>query len=152
MLPTADLALYDRSGRLTAIAEIKNKRGTSREWAAQTRRNLLAHGRAYSADFFLLVTPDRLYVWEGAGTEPVQAPPTYEADTTPRLAPYFKSAGLDPHHISGHAFELLVGAWLSDLIRSEEATAESSDDETWLAKSGFRNAVQGGHVEYEAVV
>ena len=25
MLATADLALYDRSGRLTAIAEVKNK-------------------------------------------------------------------------------------------------------------------------------
>ena len=152
MLATADLALYDRSGRLTAIAEIKNKLGTSREWAARTRRNLLAHGRAFSADFFLLVTPDRLYVWERAGTEPVQAPPPYEADTRPGLAPYFESAGVDPRYVSGHAFELLVGAWLSDLIRSEEMRGESSDDQKWLAKSGFRNAVKGGHVEYEAVV
>ena len=152
MLATADLALYDRSGRLAAIAEVKNKLGTSREWAAQTRRNLLAHGRAYSADFFLLVTPDRLYVWKGANTEPVQAPPTYEADTAPRFAPYFESAGVDPRSVSGHAFELLVGAWLSDVIRSEQTTGESSDDQNWLAVSGFHSAVKGGHIEYEAVV
>ena len=152
MLATADLALYDRGGRLTAIAEIKNKLGTSREWAAQTRRNLLAHGRAYSAEFFLLVTPDRLYVWKGVGTEPVQAPPTYEADTGPGFAPYFESAGVDPRYVSGHAFELLVGAWLSDLIRSEELTEELSDDQNWLARSGFRSAVKDGHVEYEALV
>lgn len=152
MLSNADLALYDRSGRLIAVAEIKNKLGTSREWAAQTRRNLLAHGQGYSADFFLLVTPDRLYVWKGAGTESVQAPPTYEADTRPGLAPYFESAGVDPRDVSGHAFELLVGAWLSDLIRFEETTGASSEDQAWLSKSGFRNAVKGGHVEYEAVV
>lgn len=96
MLATADLALYDRSGRRTGIAEIKNKRGTSRDWAARTRRNLHAHGRASSADFFLLVTPDRLYVWGGTGSEPIQGPPIYEADTRPRLAAYFESLGVDP--------------------------------------------------------
>ena len=47
-----DLALYDHDGRLTAVAEVKNKQGTSREWAAKLRRNLLAHGGHYKADFF----------------------------------------------------------------------------------------------------
>ena len=59
---------------------------------------------------------------------------------------------MDPRYVSGHAFELLVGAWLSDLIRSAETEGESSDDQDWLAKSGFQRAVKGGHVEYEAVV
>ena len=151
MLATADLALYDRTGRLAALAEVKNKLGTSREWAARTRRNLFAHGRSYSADFFLLVTPDRLYVWKGADTESVQAPPTYEADTVPGFAPYFERAGVDPRYASGHAFELLVGAWLSDVIHSE-TTGESSDDQNWLTKSGFRSAVKGGRVKYGPVV
>jgi hypothetical protein len=43
MLPSVDLALYDRDGQLTAVAEVKNKVGTSREWAARLRRNILAH-------------------------------------------------------------------------------------------------------------
>ena len=62
MTSSADLTLYDRDGRLIAVAEVKNKQGTSREWAAKLRRNILAHGRHYNADFFLLVTPDRLYI------------------------------------------------------------------------------------------
>jgi len=45
MSSSADLALYDRNGQLTAVAEVKNKLGTSREWATQLRRNILAHGR-----------------------------------------------------------------------------------------------------------
>ena len=111
MLSTADLALYDRSGRLTAIDEVR------------------------------IGTPDRL-----------KAPPTYEADTGPGFAPCFESAGVDPSYVSGHAFELLEGGWLSDVIRSEEMTGEFCDDQNWLAKSRFRSAVKGGHIEYEAVV
>ena len=111
MFPSADLALYDRGGRLTAVAEIKNRHGTSRQWAAQTRRNILAHGSSCNADYFLLVTPDRLYPWKDAGTDPVRIPPTFEADTQSEFAPYFEKAGLDSHHVSGTAFELLVSTW-----------------------------------------
>ena len=44
MSARADLALYSSHGQLTAIVEIKSKMGTSRDWAAKTRRNILAHG------------------------------------------------------------------------------------------------------------
>ena len=59
----AELAVYNRHGQLTALVEIKNKLGTSRAWAAQLRHNLLAHGGYDTADFFLLATPDWLYLW-----------------------------------------------------------------------------------------
>ncbi len=149
MFSPADLALYDRSGRLTAIAEIKNKRGTSGGWAAQTRRNMLAHGGSFRADFFLLVTPDRFYLWKNAGIDPEPVPPTYEADAQPEFAPYFESAGVDPLRISGHAFELLVAAWLGDVIRSDGRTEEIAEDRSWLADSGFENAARNGRIEYE---
>ena len=151
MSTRADLTLYDRNGRLTAVAEIKNKLGTSREWAAQTRRNILAHGGSCSANFFLLVTPDRLYMWKDAGTEPVDIPPTYEADSQSAFAPYFERAGVEPHQVSGYAFELLVAAWLGDVIRSAETPEECADEQSWLAASGFHTAVQDGRIEYEAV-
>ena len=115
MFARTDLALYGRNDRLTAVAEIKNKPGTSREWAARTRRNILAHGGSCGADFFILVTPDRLYLWKDAGTDPVRIPPTYEADAQLEFAPYFESAGVDPHHVGGHAFELLVATLLESL-------------------------------------
>lgn len=152
MTVRADLSLYDCSGRLTAVAEIKNRLGTSPEWAALTRRNILAHGEYRSADYFILVTPDRLYLWKDVGTEPVQILPTYEADTQSEFTPYFERAGVDPRHVSGHTFELIVSAWLSDVIRSEGAAEKSTEDRSWLTKSGFRSAVRDGHIEYEALV
>lgn len=147
-----DLALYDRSGRLTAIAEVKSKLGTSSDWAAKTRRNMLAHIRLTPAEFFLLVTLDRLYVWKGTGTDPVPTPPTYEADPRAGFAPYFNRAGIDPQHVSPDAFELLVGAWLVDVIHSENDPEETGSDQGWLIQSGFLNAVRDGRIEYQTAV
>ncbi len=96
MSPRADLALYDRDGQLTVAVEVKNKLGTSAEWAAKLRRNLLAHGGFYGGSFFLLVTPDRVYLWKGAGAEPDLSPPPYEIDATPLFASYFTRAGALP--------------------------------------------------------
>ena len=102
----ADFALYDRNGRLIAVAQVKNKSGTSREWVAKLRRNILAHGGFHSADFFLLVTPDKLYVWKGAGAELAVVLPAIEVDAQPIFTPYFERAGVNPADVSGRAFEL----------------------------------------------
>ena len=150
MYSLADIALYAASGRLTAVVEIKNKLGTSAAWAAKTRRNLLAHGGYTSADFFLLVTPDRLYVWKDAGTDPVETSPTYQADAQSTFEPYFKRVGLDPRQIGGNAFELIVFAWLNDLIQSSKNIVDSVSEDSWLATSGFLTAVKNGRIEYEA--
>jgi hypothetical protein len=45
MSPLVDLAMFNRDGQLTAVAEVKNRRGTSRQWAAEFRRNILAKQR-----------------------------------------------------------------------------------------------------------
>ena len=148
----ADLALYNRDGQLTVIAEVKNKLGTSREWATQLRRNILAHSGHYKADFFLLVTPDRLYLWKNAGTTPPLIPPHYEINAEPLFTPYFDRAGVDPHNISGQAFELVVAAWLSDLVRSEEPLEQVPDGQKWLVESGFLTAVRDGRLAYEVTV
>ena len=152
MYARADLALYNSHGRLTAIVEVKSKMRTSSEWAALTRRNILAHGDFSGADFFLLVTPDRMYIWKDAGTDPVPVPPTYEADMTTEFAPYFESVGVSPEEVSGLAFELVVGAWLGDVMRSARRTGEDTDTLRRLIDSGLRTAVMDGRLEYEAVV
>ena len=152
MYARADLALYNSHGRLTAIVEVKSKMRTSSEWAALTRRNILAHGDFSGADFFLLITPDRMYMWKDAGTDPVPVPPAYEADMTTEFAPYFESVGVSPEEVSGHAFELVVGAWLGDVMRSARRTGEDTDTLRRLVDSGLRTAVMDGRLEYEAVV
>ena len=152
MSARADLALFDSHGRLTAVVEVKSKMGTSIEWAKFTRRNILARWETDGVGFFLLVTPDRLYMWKDSGTGLGPVPPTHNADTTAEFAPYFKGAGVSPNHISGHAFELVVGAWLGDVMRSARRADESTDAQRILVESGLDTAVRDGRIEYEAVV
>jgi len=149
MLPRADLVLYDRDGQLIAVAEVKTKFGTSGEWAAQLRRNVLAHGGFRHTDFFLLVTPDKLYIWKDAGIEPSTVPPTYMIDARPILKPYFEAAHVEPNLINGRAFELVVGTWLGDLICAEKEPEKLSKGEDWLTESGLLDAIKNGYIEYE---
>lgn len=146
MSPRTDL--INRDGQLSAVVEVKSRRHTSREWAAQLRRNLLAHGDFPQARFFLLVTPDRLYLWKGNGTQPKAVLPTYELEANPIFAPYFERAGLDPRDVSDPAFELVVAAWLSDLVHSEGASGRPAADQAELRDSGFLEAIRAGRVEY----
>lgn len=151
MSSRADLSLYDSNGRLTALAEVKNRTGTSGKWAAKTRRNLLAHGIGCGSEYFLLITPDRLYAWKDVGTNLSEVRPTFEADTGPTFAPYFSHAGIVPDQASGQAFELVVAAWLSDVVRCADRRDRHADDRGWLDASGLRAAIQNGRVEHEAV-
>ena len=152
MSTRADVALYNSHGRLTAVVEIKSKMRTSIEWAKLTRRNILARWETDGVDFFLLVTPDRLYMWKDSGARLGPDPPTHKADTTAEFAPYFEGAGVNPKRVSGDAFELLVGAWLGDVMRSARRADEITDAQRILVESGLDTAVRDGHIEYEAVV
>lgn len=145
----ADLALYDRNGQLIAVVEIKNKQGTSREWAMKLRRNLHTHEGYPQAEFFLLATPDRLYLWRNVGTGPSLIPPTYEIDAQPIFAPYFERTGASPTDISGNAFELIVTSWLEELARSHEPTGTYAVKQPQLAESGFLTTVRDSRIAYE---
>ena len=147
-----DFALYDSHGRLTAIVEAKSRTNTSCKWAAMTRRNIVTRLNMDGVDFFLLVTPDRLYMWKDTGTEHSPFLPTHKADTTEEFAPYFKGADVIPERITVHAFELVVGAWLGDVMRSARRADESTDTLRKLVESGFDTAVRHGRIEYEALV
>jgi hypothetical protein len=149
MPPLIDMALFSRDGQLTAVAEVKNRRGTSGEWAAELRRNILAHGGFPQADFFLMVTPDRLYLWKPSGNQPDLVEPAYEIDARPIFAPYFERSRVDPRHVSGPAFELVVDAWLADLMRPNPLSAKNRAEQDGLSESGFLAAIRDGRIEYE---
>ncbi len=149
MSPLVDLAMFSRDGQLTAVAEVKNRRGTSREWAAQLRRNILAHGGFPKTDFFLMVTPDRLYLWRRGGNQPNLVEPGFEIDAQPIFAPYFERSGVDPRLMSSSTFELVVDAWLADLMRSDPDAAKSAAERNGLSASGFLTAIRDGRIEFE---
>lgn len=105
-----DIAAYDRKKQLMLAVEVKNKLGTSSDWAAQLRRNILAHGTYSFPPYFLLALPDRFYLWNESQKPPELSEPTYSIDARPILQPYFEQVGVEFGKLSGESFELLVAA------------------------------------------
>src|SRR6516164_7075471 len=59
-----DLTAYNRDSQLVLVVEVKSKLDATPKWAAQLRRNILAHGTFPNAPYFLMVFPDRFYLWK----------------------------------------------------------------------------------------
>lgn len=144
----ADLALYDRHGQLVAVVEVKNKLGTTGEWAAELRRNLISLGGFGRVAYFLVVTPERLYLWRDGGDRSGGPLPDSEVDARSFLAPYVQRADIPPGGVGGAAFELAVGSWLADLMRAHDRGSEPSARDR-LRESGLVDAVSNGRVEYD---
>lgn len=146
-----DLLGYDKNNQLVLITEIKKRLPATEEWATQLRRNILAHGFIPDTQYFLVVLPDRLYLWKNAGVTPELVKPDYSGDTSVLLGPYYLESGLSPEDVSGQTFEILVASLLRDLL-TQAPDENTSDNWDWLYKSGLYHAIQGGRIEQEAVV
>ncbi len=84
-----DFIAYDDAGRVILLAEVKSRVGTSEQWAARFRRNLLEHGTLPNARFFLIATPDRMYFWKQDHSVSAEEPPDFTIDATKEFKRYF---------------------------------------------------------------
>jgi hypothetical protein len=139
-----DLSVYDRNGQLALVVEVKSILGKTPAWAAQFRRNILAHGILPNPPYLLMAFPDRFYLWRHGNGELIE--PDYVIDARPILQPYLDQAGISADQISGSSFELIVASWLNDLLY--RPSNELEPDLEWLVNSGLYKAVAGGRLEY----
>src|SRR5437899_2489057 len=95
----ADITVFDDSGQTVLIVEVKARTGTSKQWAAMYRRNLIAHGFLRKVPYFLIATPDHFYVWKNPPEASVAVEPDYEVDATELLEPYYKRSNIDPRTV-----------------------------------------------------
>jgi hypothetical protein len=145
-----DLSVDNRNGQLALVVEVKRKTNVSPEWAARLRRNILAHDTFPKAPYFLMVFPDKFYLWTDAEAHLDQSEPTYTIDARPILQPYFERAGVTVDQISGQSLELIVASWLGEIIHSEKLPENVDASMRWLIDSGLYAALAGGKFEHEA--
>ena len=130
-----DFVAYDRDGQVVLLAEAKSKRRTTEDWAAGLRRNMLSHGILPWAKYFLIATPDRMYLWKQTRANPGDVPPEFFAiDARQVLQPYFEKFHQTPSEIGPEAFEFLVLTWLTDIARSAERELEQNPSVAWLSE------------------
>jgi hypothetical protein len=129
-----DFVAYDREGRVVLLAEAKSRRGTSEHWAARLRRNMLSHGMLPWAKYFLIATPERMYLWKQERPNPRDVPPEFTIDAAKVFQPYFQKLRQEPSNIGPEAFELLVLTWLNDIARSGEHNLKQDPSSAWLSE------------------
>lgn len=145
-----DISVDNRNGQLALVVEIKRKINVSSEWAAALRRNILAHGTFPKAPYFLMVFPDKFYLWANVEAHLDQSEPTYTINASPIFGPYFERAGVTAETISGQSLELIVSSWLGEIIHADKVPEQMDASERWLIESGLYDALAGGRFEYEA--
>ena len=143
-----DFIAYDRQGRVVLLAEAKSRRGTSEQWAAGLRRNMLSHGLLPLAKYFLIATPERLYLWNQEHPDQADAAPEYSIDAAKEFQPWFRRLSLEPSDIGPEAFELLVHAWLNGIARSGEGPSQDVAA-PWLAE--LTGSLQQARIEMNPI-
>jgi hypothetical protein len=146
-----DIVVYSKDEKPQLIIEVKQQARVSAEWAAQMRRNLLVHAVVPPSPFFLLVLPDRLYLWKHA-TSLEAVPADYEIDVSGTLAPYVASSQLTLDSLSEYSLELIVVSWLNDLILAALPRQREEAALDWLYDSGLYDAIKDGSVLTEPVL
>ena len=111
---TFDFVVKDSSGVPRALFEVKRRAGMNARWAAQLRENLFRDNAVQAVGYFVIVTPDRLFVWR-AGAPLAEQP--IEVPLREVLQKYLNGTALDVSSTSVPTFELVVQAWIADLVR-----------------------------------
>jgi hypothetical protein len=139
MTNMTDIEIRGNDGRAIAAVEVLNRPDLSAETAADLRRNILAHGIATDAPYFMVVSETTGYLWRG-NKESTEVPPTLTFDMQPILARFGPTAkGLRGAHL-----ELLIHQWLQEL--SAPNGSDGTQAEKALNSSGFVAAIKGASV------
>lgn len=150
MLKLADINVYSPDNQLQLVVEVKSKSGSTAEWAAQMRRNLVAHSVVPRSPFFLLALPDRFYLWKNGSETSQSRPADFVVDSKPIVAPFLGDEEIAPEELSGRDLELIIKSWLSQLTISRISEREAAPHEKWLLDSGLYQAIKDGSVKTEA--
>ena len=146
-----DLLIKNSEGQPTLIVEVKGRINTSSQWAAQLRRNILAHGILPKAPYFLLAFPDKFYLWTDSQVDLNEREPNYIIDARPILEPYLKKSGVTVDRIRDESLELIVASWLGEIIHFDKLPADLNESQPWLIDSGLYADLVGGTIKFGAI-
>ena len=142
-----DITVRDRARLPVLAVEVKAVRGKDRQWAAQLRGSLVAHGFIQPARYFLLVTPEMSYLWdESVETANSERPP----DVVVATADLIGEDRLGDVHWDGRALELLASSWLASITDAAALEDLPEGGRRFLEESGLDRALRGGVVEFQA--
>lgn len=140
--PRADFVVEAPDRGIQLVVEAKNTVAPTPEWPLRFLRNLFVHAAIPRSEYFLLALRDHLYLWHRPDPDK-QSPADFEGDTAAILAPYLRAVPNRLETMSERGFELLVYAWLADLVAGAEPEPEAAK---WLEDSGLLDSIRNGTI------
>ena len=110
---------------------------------------MLSHGMLPLARYFLIATPERMYLWKQESLDPVEALPEFTIDAEEVFQPYFQKLDQEPLNIGPEAFELVVLTWLTDIASSGEHNPKRGSTSAWLSE--LTDSLQEARIEMNPV-
>lgn len=141
--PPADFVVEAPDRGIQLVVEARNAVAPTPEWALRFLRNLFVHAAIPRSEYFLLALRDHLYLWRRPDPDE-QRPADFEGDTAVVLAPYLRAIPNRLETMSERGFELLVYAWLADLVAGVEPEPGAAK---WLEDSGLLDSIRNGTVK-----
>lgn len=131
---------YD--GACALLAEAAGVEQDSPEWAANFRRERLAHDELLrEAEFFVLASLHYIYIWNFEA--PDDGPPAVRLETVKMFAKALgrPARGLNVKEMTTAQFRETLGMWLQDLAEPSAAREHLERKAAWYTESGFLEAV-----------
>ena len=149
MKVSADIVVLSPDNQVQLIVEVKSIKGTTDDWAAKMRRNLMTHALIPKSKFFLLALPGSLYLWRNiTSADAVQA--DYKVRAVEVLEPYVGDIPLE--QLSENSLELVLRSWLSNLVSSNLTRETAGPGLRWVFDSGLYETIQHGSIETAVAV
>jgi hypothetical protein len=105
---------------------------------------MLSHGVLPWAKYFLIATPELMYLWKQERPDLAEMPPEFTIDAANVFQPYFQKLHQEPSKIGPEAFELLVLTWLTDIARPDSNLKQDTSS-AWLTE--FSGSLQDARIE-----
>ncbi|HEX8674545.1 MAG TPA: hypothetical protein VF710_21780 [Longimicrobium sp.] len=134
-----------------AAVQATSQRGTSAQWAGEFRRNLLMGGEIPPLGYFLIVTPDSIYLWKDSDVEPVVRLPDAVIPAAPHLTRYLDCTRVCLDTVDPSIFKMIVDFWLSDFGYPVSKAADIALANGFEG-TGFIEAVRGGRMARDEAV
>ncbi|HYU35566.1 MAG TPA: hypothetical protein VEW48_25710 [Thermoanaerobaculia bacterium] len=141
--PQPDFVVESPDYGIRLVVEATNTIAPTPEWLVHYLRNLFNLGAIPRSDYVLLALRDHLYLWRRPDPA-VQRPPDFEGETAAILAPYLRMVPNRLETMTENGFELLVYAWLADLVNGTEPDPEAAK---WLEGSGLPDSIRNGTIK-----
>ena len=139
-----DFIVTGVDGRPIVLGEIRRETDVDERWANEYRQNLSAMGPVHQAEYFMLVCPDRTFLWNDAWN--LERKPICEISTASYLEPILDAAGYTLADANESLLQFAVREWLGTLI--DPKSSDLSEAETkWIREIGLDQAIKGGSVE-----